>query len=127
MCVRQSVADGTAPITRPLCPSALIAWKIASKTLRPRPGKRIAPTRIASPSKTAAPMMIPRSWPPVLAIRATAFPAAMSVTMVPPMVSKNAAIFPWEEGDLLMVDNVLTSHGRSAYNGPRKIIVGMIE
>jgi alpha-ketoglutarate-dependent taurine dioxygenase len=35
--------------------------------------------------------------------------------------------FPWKEGDLLLVDNMLVAHGRSPYSGPRKIIVSMGE
>ena len=36
-----------------------------------------------------------------------------------------AVAFPWEEGDLLMVDNVLASHGRMPFTGARKILVAM--
>jgi alpha-ketoglutarate-dependent taurine dioxygenase len=36
-------------------------------------------------------------------------------------------IFPWQEGDVLMLDNMLTSHAREAFVGPRKVIVGMAE
>jgi alpha-ketoglutarate-dependent taurine dioxygenase len=35
--------------------------------------------------------------------------------------------FPWQEHDLLLLDNMLAAHGRSAFLGPRKIIVGMTE
>jgi alpha-ketoglutarate-dependent taurine dioxygenase len=35
--------------------------------------------------------------------------------------------FPWQAGDLLMLDNMLTAHGRAAYSGPRNIAVGMAE
>jgi amino acid adenylation domain-containing protein len=35
--------------------------------------------------------------------------------------------FPWREGDLLMVDNMLTAHGRYPYTGSRKILVAMGE
>jgi alpha-ketoglutarate-dependent taurine dioxygenase len=31
----------------------------------------------------------------------------------------------WRAGDVLMVDNMLTAHARSAYQGPRKIAVAM--
>ncbi|MFL6261101.1 MAG: TauD/TfdA family dioxygenase [Thermoanaerobaculia bacterium] len=37
------------------------------------------------------------------------------------------AKFPWQKGDLLMLDNMLVAHGRSPYAGPRKILVGMAE
>jgi alpha-ketoglutarate-dependent taurine dioxygenase len=35
--------------------------------------------------------------------------------------------FPWQEHDLLLLDNMLAAHGRSAFCGPRKIVVGMTE
>ena len=35
--------------------------------------------------------------------------------------------FPWQEGDILMLDNMLVAHGRGAYLGPRKVLVGMTE
>jgi len=35
--------------------------------------------------------------------------------------------FPWQEGDILMVDNMLAAHGRAPYSGHRKILVGMTE
>jgi amino acid adenylation domain-containing protein len=33
--------------------------------------------------------------------------------------------FTWQEGDILMLDNMLTAHGRNPYSGPRKIVVAM--
>ncbi|MEA2604962.1 MAG: hypothetical protein QOF89_5954 [Acidobacteriota bacterium] len=33
--------------------------------------------------------------------------------------------FPWQVGDLLMLDNMMTAHGRAPFKGERKVLVGM--
>ncbi|HEY7201744.1 MAG TPA: TauD/TfdA family dioxygenase [Candidatus Dormibacteraeota bacterium] len=33
--------------------------------------------------------------------------------------------FPWERGDLLLVENMLVAHGRSSFTGERKVLVAM--
>jgi len=38
-----------------------------------------------------------------------------------------AAQFPWQEGDVLMLDNMLTAHARNPYSGERRIVVAMGE
>ena len=40
---------------------------------------------------------------------------------------KIAVNFRWREGDVLMLNNMLTAHGRNPYTGPRKIVVAMGE
>ncbi|HEX8694768.1 MAG TPA: TauD/TfdA family dioxygenase [Longimicrobium sp.] len=35
--------------------------------------------------------------------------------------------FPWEEGDVLLLDNMMFAHGREAFEGPRKVVVVMAE
>ncbi|HEX8559630.1 MAG TPA: TauD/TfdA family dioxygenase, partial [Pyrinomonadaceae bacterium] len=35
--------------------------------------------------------------------------------------------FPWERGDILLLDNMLTSHGREPFVGPRKILAAMAD
>ncbi|MEU4685787.1 TauD/TfdA family dioxygenase [Streptomyces xinghaiensis] len=36
-------------------------------------------------------------------------------------------VFPWERGDLLLVNNLLVSHGRRPYTGSRRTLVAMAE
>lgn len=42
------------------------------------------------------------------------------------VAKKNMVIFEWEKGDLMLVDNVLAAHGRTSFEGPRKILVSML-
>ena len=41
--------------------------------------------------------------------------------------NETAVVFPWEEGDVMLLDNILSSHGRHPYVGPRKTLVSMAE
>ena len=35
--------------------------------------------------------------------------------------------FAWQQGDILMLDNMAVAHGREAFTGPRKILTGLAE
>jgi CheY-like chemotaxis protein len=39
--------------------------------------------------------------------------------------SEETITFPWQQGDILMLDNMLVAHGRAPYAGDRKILVSM--
>jgi alpha-ketoglutarate-dependent taurine dioxygenase len=38
---------------------------------------------------------------------------------------QQAVIFPWRAGDVLLIDNMLTAHGRNPFRGKRRVVVGM--
>src|SRR5262245_39000635 len=40
---------------------------------------------------------------------------------------QEAVRFAWKEGDILVLDNMMTAHGRAPFAGPRKVLVGMSE
>jgi alpha-ketoglutarate-dependent taurine dioxygenase len=40
---------------------------------------------------------------------------------------RETASFTWQEGDILMLDNMLVAHGRNSYRGRRRILVAMAE
>ncbi|HLX53085.1 MAG TPA: TauD/TfdA family dioxygenase, partial [Aquella sp.] len=41
------------------------------------------------------------------------------------LLNKNKVYFKWQKDDLLLLDNFLTTHGRQAYSGERKIVVSL--
>ncbi|MCW5799617.1 MAG: amino acid adenylation domain-containing protein [Nitrospira sp.] len=43
------------------------------------------------------------------------------------LYERTAVRFPWQEGDLIMLDNMLVAHARDPFVGPRKIVVAMGE
>ncbi|MEM8778209.1 MAG: TauD/TfdA family dioxygenase, partial [Cyanobacteria bacterium P01_G01_bin.49] len=40
---------------------------------------------------------------------------------------QESIIFPWQEGDVLLLDNMLYAHGRMPFQGSRRVVVGMAE
>ena len=36
-------------------------------------------------------------------------------------------IFPWQEGDVMLLDNMSVAHGREPYVGEREVIVAMTD
>lgn len=41
------------------------------------------------------------------------------------VLDKNTVSFPWQSGDMLALDNVLTMHGRAPFKGKRRVLTAM--
>jgi alpha-ketoglutarate-dependent taurine dioxygenase len=36
-------------------------------------------------------------------------------------------LFPWQSGDVILLDNMLMAHGRTPFAGSRKVVAGMAQ
>ncbi|MGC4060240.1 MAG: TauD/TfdA family dioxygenase [Aquabacterium sp.] len=43
------------------------------------------------------------------------------------VLAQETVIFPWQSGDVVMLDNMLAAHARTPFKGPRKVVVAMAE
>ncbi len=41
------------------------------------------------------------------------------------VMDRNTVAFPWQKGDLLVLDNILTMHGRAPFKGKRRVLTAM--
>ncbi|MEU5539085.1 TauD/TfdA family dioxygenase [Streptomyces sp. NPDC020362] len=47
------------------------------------------------------------------------------VAEVRDLMDRESVAFSWQEGDVLVIDNMLVAHSRSPFTGPRKIVVAL--
>jgi alpha-ketoglutarate-dependent taurine dioxygenase len=47
------------------------------------------------------------------------------LTLIRGAYEQTKITFPWKANDLLLLDNVLFTHGRGSFTGPRRVLVGM--
>jgi alpha-ketoglutarate-dependent taurine dioxygenase len=50
-----------------------------------------------------------------------------TLDVVRDVLDRHKIVFPWQAGDVAMLDNMLTAHAREPFKGPRKVIVAMAE
>ena len=50
-----------------------------------------------------------------------------TLTTVRNVLERHKISFPWQAGDVVMLDNMLTAHARAPFKGPRKVIVAMAD
>ncbi|SFO65126.1 Taurine dioxygenase, alpha-ketoglutarate-dependent [Pseudonocardia ammonioxydans] len=49
------------------------------------------------------------------------------VSQIKQAYTTNAVREPWQSGDLLVLDNIRTAHGRDPYQGPREVLVALAD
>ncbi|PMS20356.1 hypothetical protein C0Z18_10430 [Trinickia dabaoshanensis] len=50
---------------------------------------------------------------------------ADALAQIRAVLEDETIVFPWAEGDVLMLDNMLCAHARAPFDGPRKVVVAM--
>lgn len=53
--------------------------------------------------------------------------AASDLDAVREAFAETSVAFPWQQDDVLMLDNMLAAHGRRPFGGSRRVVVGMAE
>ena len=48
------------------------------------------------------------------------------VAQITASLDANTRSFAWQRGDVMVVDNVLSTHGREPFTGERRILVAMV-
>ncbi|WJF91882.1 TauD/TfdA family dioxygenase [Paraburkholderia bonniea] len=52
---------------------------------------------------------------------------AEALAQIRAVLEQQRVVFPWLDGDVLMLDNMLSAHARDPFEGPRKVVVAMAQ
>ncbi|KYF97349.1 hypothetical protein BE20_38870 [Sorangium cellulosum] len=86
------------------------------------------PAYLEAPVRDSLLSMLGEEWLPRNVYYGDGSPIDVETTRAVGEAYERCAVrFPWREGDVLLLDNMLVAHGRDPFSGPRKIVVAMGE
>ncbi|WP_437675107.1 amino acid adenylation domain-containing protein [Sorangium sp. So ce131] len=86
------------------------------------------PAYLEAPVRESLLAMLGEDWLPRNVLYGDGAPIDAATTRALGEAYERCAVrFPWREGDLLLLDNMLVAHARDPFSGPRKIVVAMGE
>ncbi|WP_437713070.1 amino acid adenylation domain-containing protein [Sorangium sp. So ce448] len=86
------------------------------------------PAYLEAPVRESLLAMVGEQWLPRNVTYGDGAPIEVETTRALGEAYERCAVrFPWQEGDIILLDNMLVAHGRDPFSGPRKIVVAMGE
>ncbi|AGP41601.1 hypothetical protein SCE1572_48190 [Sorangium cellulosum So0157-2] len=86
------------------------------------------PAYLEAPVRESLLAMVGEQWLPRNVYYGDGAPIEVETTRTLGEAYERCAVrFPWREGDIILLDNMLVAHGRDPFSGPRKIVVAMGE
>jgi amino acid adenylation domain-containing protein len=86
------------------------------------------PAFLEAPVRTSLLAMLGEAWLPRNVLYGDGTPIDEATTRAIGEIYERCAVRPpWQNGDLVLLDNMLVAHGRDPFSGPRKIVVAMGE
>ncbi|WP_437576665.1 amino acid adenylation domain-containing protein [Sorangium sp. So ce887] len=86
------------------------------------------PAYLEAPVRESLLAMLGEEWLPRNVVYGDGAPIEAETTRALGEAYERCAVrFPWQEGDVILLDNMLVAHARDPFSGPRKIVVAMGE